>query len=376
MPYVITTADIVTRIAHVANRYGDTALSNTPKEFVVVPAEDSAASLQEKDKLVQAALRTENGAGSSHSAPVLDAMGDISKPNGARSHTDLDSGVVTLSANELMRASLKGADAETAMAVTAIHELGHANLSRFDLQRNGARDFKADPTNSSWSNGWERTIPDNVLEAVRLTTGKDSKHDAVGTLYGLVHEAYSDSFAILSIAAKDGAGKGSALAESLREHRAEGVSANGTGVDFHDSTRGLKWLGEYLKTEQGQKLVATLANRAETQGARAESVHHTALKFSTLNVQRWAQDHGASHYQAQSIAKWVGATYSANEASMNARQSSQPVSASAHMPEVFAYDKETISVLSGRKDASSTPKAAAAPVGTQKTMERTMERSR
>jgi hypothetical protein len=375
MPYVASTADIVTRIAQVATRYSDTALSNNPKEFVVVPADDSSASIQEKIQLVKDTLKERSAAGAPPS-PVLEAMDDIALPNGKRSHTDLDSGVVTLSAKELTSASLKGFDAETAMAVLTVHEEGHANLSRLDVQPNGARDFKPDPTDGHAVNGWERSIPDNVLDAVRTATGQESKHMAVAALHGLVHEAYGDSFAVLSIAAKDGAGKGSAVADSLREHRAEGLAQNGRSVDIHDSTRGLKWLGDYLKSESGKKLVNTLASRAESQGARADAVHHAALKFSTLNVQKWAQDHGAAQYQAQSIANWVNATYSGNEASMKAGQSGHAVSASPHQPEVFTYDKETIlSLADDRKSATAPPKTSTDKAAdAERTMERTMAR--
>lgn len=399
-----TTAELV---EHIANRYGDVALSSTPREFVVLKPGEDETSMMEKHAMVDAARQNILGGpaagvpfnanstfpearpGTEKKLAVLSAMSAVTSPDDAHSSTSLPSGVVTVAPDDAKVILPKGNE-ETATAVVVLHELGHANLAQLDKTDDGYLNSSFDEKTATFVSAWDREMPENVLNAVRVVMNKhkivpepsegikfqggfgayveavfrvnqSSLHQAVAQLHGIVHEAYADSFAILSIAAKDGAVKGSELAESVRGFRAQ-EAAGVTGVDTHDTTRGLAWLGKYLKSEQGDRLLATLNANGPDSPASTELVHQTALKFATLNVSKYAKDHGASPEQSELISGWVTSTYNANEATLNSRVENQSGSTPAQKPEVYSFDKETISALGGSKpDATAAKPAAEAP---------------
>jgi hypothetical protein len=411
----------------IANRYGDVALPETPKQFIVLQSGDDGATLNEKHVLVEAAQKSilREDAQGPHLAPsdhadslssqtiekkldVLRAMSGIVAPEIAHSHTNLRSGVVNVAPDDGQIVLPLEGGGGTATAVAMLHELGHANLAQLDLQKNGYLDASVNKTGATPVSGWDREVPADVLQAMRAITNcpettplpreffasaeafqkhsdsvsllnDESKHFAVKTVHVLVHEAYADSFSILSIAAKDGAEKGGDLAKSLRTFRlseADAVARDGGGeIDTHDTSRGLMWLATYLKSGQGNRLLTALASH---EGApRAEMLHEAALKFATLNVNKWAKDHGATSEQAERISSWIGETYKKEDAALQSLRDIRGGPASGQKPEVYAFTKETISALSGKSSElarSELPFAESAK--SERTMERTLERQR
>ena len=158
-----TAAEIVEAIA---NRYADATWVSTPKEFVVLPPGDNEAAVKEKHDLAEAAVKSIVEAGApltvddAKKLTVLEAIADIQTPDDASSHTQLATGVVVIEPTEGKVILPQYAD-EKSMAVVTLHELGHANLARLDLQKNAYLDY---------SSSWDSQMPENVLNIVRSIT--------------------------------------------------------------------------------------------------------------------------------------------------------------------------------------------------------------
>lgn len=362
-----TTVDMVKAIAE---KYSDTALPTTNKQFIVLQEHDTTP-LKEKTQLAMEATRQgfdESDAKSFLAANVLHVMSAISPSTSTSAWPYL--GVVLISPKGIDDSRAFGDDIQRDVTWSVLHELGHINMAHLDKGKDRYSDYTFETLREEYKaiTGWERTLPKDLIDSLRAITvykepellprgifPSDAEYksyvemrpllnaqdvsNTIKTLHTLVGETYADSFTVLSHAAKEGVKEALVMADLIRDFRvveAEGPISSST----HDSSRGLAWLSTYLRSSAGEKLVDQL-NQGSCDRECAQNIHRTAMKFTEINVRRWAQENGMEAPMANKLSAWVSDYY--NEGERMPSQESTPI---AKEPQVFAHTTDTIRALS------------------------------
>lgn len=350
----------------IAQPYGDVALGNNKQQFVVY----SQADYQEAFKSARReylALRKEVGDVDVATLPrnvaqareTLELMADhrtinhpgalMASPNQISSFDapQLSGGTIVVNAEKMEKWAQKlDIPLERVATWSTLHELGHANLVDHEVQA---------------EKGWAARLPEPLMAAAEkaliahpaIAEAKDPQAAAQSAMFGAFHEAYADTYAVLSVADKQGPQAGLEMVKTITQHRTTYEELGKYSVEpaTHDTGATLKNLDSWLQSAAG---AATLA-RAKTgqEGAASEVYHRIALDRASENLGAWLVKSGMEPQAAESTAQWVKSDYQAREKDLLAK--SDLMHQPAQKPQALQATEATIKEF--RQSASEELKA-------------------